>query len=43
VIAGEFDLPLIELDLQGMSQPLQGNSYLEFISKLAAQFKACYQ
>ena len=43
VIAGEFDLPLIELDLQGMSQPLQGNSYLEFISKLAAQFKVCYQ
>ena len=43
VIADEFGLPLIELDLQGMAEPLKGYGYPEFIGNLVAQFKACYQ
>lgn len=43
VVADEFGLPLIELDIQGMAEPLKVNSYLEFIGNLVAQFKACYQ
>lgn len=43
VIAAEFDLPLIALDPQGLSQPLNNRAYQEFMAGLALQFKACFQ
>ena len=43
VIAAEFGLPLVALDPQGLSQPLNNHAYSEFISSLVAQFKACFQ
>lgn len=43
IIAAEFDLPLVPLDPQGLSQPLSAGGYSEFIGTLVAQFKACFQ
>ena len=42
VIAEEFGLPTVMMDLQGTDQPLSHQAYAEFISGLVAQFKACF-
>ncbi|MGB1808344.1 MAG: metal ABC transporter solute-binding protein, Zn/Mn family [Porticoccaceae bacterium] len=42
-IAAEFDLPLIPLDPQGLSQPINNSAYKEFMAGMAVQFKACFQ
>jgi len=41
LIAEEFNLPIIDFDTQGLSQPLTSHGYFEFISSLVTQFKAC--
>ena len=43
IIAAQFDLPLVALDPQGLSQPLNNSAYEEFMAGLVAQFKACFQ
>ena len=43
IIAAQFDLPLVTLDPQGLSQPLNNSAYREFMAGLVAQFKACFQ
>ena len=42
-VAAEFALPLVALDPQGLSQPLNHEAYSQFIGSLVAQFKACFQ
>lgn len=42
-IAAEFEVPLVTLDPQGLSQALGDKAYSEFIGGLAEQFKACFQ
>ena len=42
-IAAEFDLPLIPLDPQGLSQAINNDAYRDFIAGMAEQFKACFQ
>tara|TARA_B110000046_G_scaffold183792_1_gene220707 strand:+ start:8254 stop:9120 length:867 start_codon:yes stop_codon:yes gene_type:complete len=43
IIAAEYDLPLVQLDPQGLSQRLSEHAYSEFIGTLVSQFKACFQ
>ena len=42
VLARELQLPLTILDPQGFDQPLNNNSYGEFMTGLVAQFKVCF-
>lgn len=42
VIAAEFDLPSVMIDLQGSDQPLNSHAYADFIAGLVAQFKVCF-
>ena len=43
IIAAEYDLPMVPLDPQGLSQTISDRAYSEFIGTLVAQFKACFQ
>ncbi|MGB0669458.1 MAG: metal ABC transporter solute-binding protein, Zn/Mn family [Porticoccaceae bacterium] len=43
VIAMQFDLPMMSLDPQGLSQPINKHAYREFMVGMAAQFTACFQ
>lgn len=43
VIARELQLPLTILDPQGFDQPLNNNSYGEFMTGLVAQYKVCFE
>lgn len=43
IIAAEYGLPLVPLDLQGLSQSMSERAYSEFIGTLVSQFKACFQ
>lgn len=38
----ELDLPLVELDPQGIEQQLTADGYSQFMVKMAGQFKACF-
>lgn len=42
VFARELELPMVILDPQGIEQQLTTDSYSQFISKMAGQFKACF-
>ncbi len=43
IIAAEFHLPLVPLDSQGLAQTINSRAYSEFLTKLVAQFKACFK
>ena len=42
VFASELELPMVVLDPQGIEQQLTTDSYSQFITKMAGQFKACF-
>jgi len=42
-LAAALQLPLVELDPQGLNQALNSNGYAEFITGLIAQFKVCFK
>ncbi len=42
VLARELSLPLIELDIQGIQQPLAGDAYANFMFTLVSRFSSCF-
>ena len=42
VLARERSLPLIELDIQGIQQPLTGDAYANFMITLVSRFNSCF-
>lgn len=42
IFAGELELPMVVLDPQGIEQQLTTDGYSQFITKMAGQFKACF-
>ena len=42
IFSRELDLPLVELDPQGIEQQLTTDGYSQFMVKMAGQFRACF-
>jgi len=42
VIARELSLPLVELDIQGIQQPLTGDAYASYMASLVSRFTSCF-